>query len=62
MYNVNIYPECKSEEEYVVILTAISNMLEKEISDFTVRPLKRTQINVPVWSAMSRHERFENKI
>ena len=61
MYNVNIYPECKSEEEYVAILSVISNMLDNENSDFVVKPLKRTQINVPVWSAISRHERLENK-
>jgi len=61
MYNVNIYPECKNEEEYVAILSVISAILDNENSDFLVRPLKRTQINVPAWSAISRHERFENK-
>jgi len=62
MYNVNIYPECKCEEEYVAILSVISNMLDNEINnDFIVRNFKRTQVNVPVWSAISRHERFENK-
>lgn len=61
MYNVNIYPECKSEEEYVAILSAISNMLDNKENDFIVKPLKRTQINVPTWSAISRHEIFENK-
>jgi len=61
MYNVNIYPECKNEEEYAVILSVISNMLDNEISDLIVRPLRRTKINVPDWSAISRHERFENK-
>lgn len=61
MYNINIYPECKNEEEYIAILSVISNMLDNEENDFIVRPLKRTQINVPEWSAISRHERFENK-
>ena len=63
MYNVNIYPECKNEEEYAVILSVISNMLDNvnDSSDFIARPLKRTQVNVPAWSAVSRHERFENK-
>ena len=62
MYNVNIYPECKNEEDYVAIISVISTLLEKqENSDFCVRPIRRTQINVPAWSVISRHERFENK-
>lgn len=61
MYNVNIYPECKSEEEYAIILSVISELLDKENGDFEVKPLRRTQVNVPVWGAISRHERLENK-
>jgi len=62
MYNVNIYPECKNEEEYVAILSVISKLLDNESNgDFMVKPLKRTQISVPAWAAIARHERFENK-
>ena len=61
MYNVNIYPECKNEEEYAVILSVISKLLDNENIDFEVKPLRRTKVNVPTWGAISRHERLENK-
>ncbi|MBQ7668978.1 MAG: hypothetical protein IJS47_06600 [Clostridia bacterium] len=61
MYNIIINQEC-SEEEYVAIVASISSMLDIPTSLVNIKPFRRTEVNVPAWASIARHERFENKI
>lgn len=56
MYNVNVLTECQDEEELAVIISSVLTALEEKDNDLIVRKLKRTDVTLPSWSAISREE------